>query len=259
MKAVRCHLFSTLFAITWTFMWGQAIETPDWMWVPEISVRPFFSCEFLPTAYVVRRESNVLTRVCLSTPRGGTPARSSREGGTPPQVPPPDLAREGGTLAGGTPPWVPPYRTWPGGGYTDRGYPSRGVPHLRYPPLSDLAGGYLDEGGGGLPRLVQDNRWSTWYAAVGMPLAFTQEDCLVFSCYGHFSHANLYVILAQRIWCKTRVVRIFYAKIKLKRKIREFRKNLIGYFKAKHFNLFIYFIFVHFSYSRTLNSMTKPG
>ena len=25
----------------------------------------------------------------------------------------------------------------------------------------------------------QDNRWSTWYAAVGMPLAFTQEDFLV--------------------------------------------------------------------------------
>ena len=107
----------------------------------------------LPTAYVVRREGNVLTRVCpsfcLSTPGvGGTPVRSRQgvplpgpgrgvplpgsgdtpagwvphldyppirpgvggtpTGGTPPQVPPSDLA-VWGTLTGGTPPQVPPH------------------------------------------------------------------------------------------------------------------------------------------------------
>ena len=56
---------------------------------------------YLPTAYVVRREGNVLTRVCpsicLSTPR----------------VPP------------------PPNQTWPGGGGPGRrGTPGGGVPHL---------------------------------------------------------------------------------------------------------------------------------
>ena len=65
---------------------------------------------YLPTAYVVRREGNVLTRVCplfcLSTPGGGTLARS-RQGWYPSQV---QLG----------------------------GYPCREVPHLRYPP-SDLA------------------------------------------------------------------------------------------------------------------------
>ena len=41
--------------------------------------------------------------------------------------------------------------------------------HLGYPRQTWLGGGYLTSG----------NRWSTWYAAVGMPLAFTQEDFLV--------------------------------------------------------------------------------
>ena len=82
---------------------------------------------FLPTAYVVRREGYVLTRVCLSVHTGGgggTPARSRREGGTP--------ARS----SRGVPP--------------ARGYPTSGTPHLRYPPGSDLAGGYPD---GGIPHL----------------------------------------------------------------------------------------------------------
>ena len=75
----------------------------------------------LSTAYVVRREGYVLTRVCpsvcLSTPRGGTwpgpggggtPARSSRAEGTPPRVPPPVRPGQGVPLLGGTPPQVPP-------------------------------------------------------------------------------------------------------------------------------------------------------
>ena len=150
---------------------------------------------------------------------GGTPARS-RQGGVPqpgpgggypsqvqvgypcqvqagvtlPQVPPSDLARGvphlgyphqswlGVPQQGGTLPRVTPIR--PGWGYPDRGvptlgtphqtwgYPNQGVPHLRYPP-SDLARGVPRQGGGTPPS-------STWYAAVGMPLAFTQEDFLVY-------------------------------------------------------------------------------
>ena len=175
---------------------------------------------FLPTAYIVRREGYVLTRVCLSvhtwgggypgqvqtgyqtggggggTPaissQGGTPARCSwgegtppGSGGTPPWVPQSDLAR-------GTPPQVlPPHQTWPG--VPHLGYPPSqtwpGVPDLRYPPPNRPGRGYpcwgephlapvRPGGGGGVPTLV--NRWSTWYAAVGMPLAFTQEDFPVY-------------------------------------------------------------------------------
>ena len=51
------------------------------------------------------------------------------------------------TWPGGTPPWIPPNWTWLGG-----------VPRW---------GGYPTSGG-------------TWYTAVGMPLAFTQEDFLVY-------------------------------------------------------------------------------
>ena len=101
------------------------------------------------------REGYVLTRVSSSIhpsvcphlggvtepgPGGrGTPAKSMWGGGllgvTPPQVPPSDL----------------------------------GVPHLRY-LSSDLVRGVPT---GGYPTSV--NRWSTWYAAMGMPLAFTQD------------------------------------------------------------------------------------
>ena len=66
---------------------------------------------FLPTAYVVRREGNVFTRVCPSIHQSVCPHR----GGYPSQVQP-------------------------------GGYPCQGVPHLRYPP-SDLAGGYPLPGG----------------------------------------------------------------------------------------------------------------
>ena len=56
----------------------------------------------------------------------------------------------------------------------DGEYPSQGAPTQGTPP-SDLARGYPTMG----TPPVQDNRWSTWYAAVGMPLAFTREDFLV--------------------------------------------------------------------------------
>ena len=58
-----------------------------------------------------------------------------------------------------------------GGGVTRGGVPSsRG-----YTPSRQ---GYPRQG---YPR--QDNRWSTWYAAVGMPLEFRQEDFLVCQCF----------------------------------------------------------------------------
>ena len=68
----------------------------------------------LPTAYVVRREGNVLTHVCPSF--------------CPPQV---ICIRPGwgggGTPAGGvTPPWVPPLLDLAGGGTPAGG----GIPHL---------------------------------------------------------------------------------------------------------------------------------
>ena len=108
---------------------------------------------YLPTAYVVRgkvtfRHVSVHPSVC------------PREGGvTPP-------GRDGYPSEGGTP-------TWPGrGGRSRWGYPPAQVQMGGYP----LAG--VPPPRQGVPP-VQDNRWSTWYTAVGMPLAFTQEDFLV--------------------------------------------------------------------------------
>ena len=104
-----------------------------------------FSCRrtfLIPTVYIVRWEGYVLTHVCPSVcPHPGG-------GGVYP-------------CRGGTPSWVtpPPRQTWPGG------YPTLGTP----PRLNLAEGGYPTSG----------NRWSTWHAAVGMPLAFTQEDFLV--------------------------------------------------------------------------------
>ena len=135
---------------------------------------------FLPTAYVVRDGRLYFHYVCQSTPRrgrvpwpgpykggggepwagltggGGTPARSNGGGRYPSQV-------HMGYPRWGTP-WqgwgTPPART--GWGIPDMGYTPNGVPPPPPPP-------------------VQDRKWSTWYAAVGMPLVFTQEDFLVHS------------------------------------------------------------------------------
>ena len=129
----------------------------------------------------LRREGYVLTRICPSVcphpGRGGdTPARGTPVGGYPTSGTP-NRTWPGGTLARG---WGyhtsgTPHQTWPGGG----------VPHLRYPPLSDLARGVPQLGypsirpgrGGGGVYPTSGNGWST---AVGMPLAFTQEDFLGF-------------------------------------------------------------------------------
>ena len=77
----------------------------------------------LPTAYVVRREGYVLTRVCSHLRGGGcTPARSRRGGGYPTLgTPPPFRPGRGRYPTSGTPP-LPPVG------------PGRGVPHLGTPP-----------------------------------------------------------------------------------------------------------------------------
>ena len=128
------------------------------------------------------RESYVLTGVCpsicLSTPGGGGyPSQIQQAGGYPSQI------QVGGVLQPG-----------PGGGYPSQvqagGYPNGGVPHLRYPPIGPGRG--VPQLGGtpprvpppvdlcrGLPQRGGTPPSSTWYAAVGMPLAFTQEDFLV--------------------------------------------------------------------------------
>ena len=117
-------------------------------------------------------------------PTLGTPHQTWL-GGIPPRVPPSDLARgvplPGGThlryspldLARGVPLLMgTPTGGFPVGGSPARGYPTLGTLTPPWVPPSDLAGGYTCRG---VPHLG----WSTWYAAVGMPLAFKQEDFLV--------------------------------------------------------------------------------
>ena len=112
---------------------------------------------------------------------GGTPARSRQAGGTG-GYPPSDLARGYPCRGGGSPTLGTPCQTWLGG------TPAWGTPP-QVPPL-DLAGGDLIYPTSGTPCQtwpggypcwgVPHLGWSTCYAAVGMPLAFTQEDFLVF-------------------------------------------------------------------------------
>ena len=95
-------------------------------------------------------------------------------------------------VQGGYPSQVQPEGQYPTSGTPLLGrYPLSGVTPPRVPPPSDLAGGYpcwvyppqvplpLDLAGS-RGYSTSGNRWSTWYATVGMPLAFTQEDFLVF-------------------------------------------------------------------------------
>ena len=96
--------------------------------------------QLLPTAYVVRREGNVFTRVCPSIhpsvcPHwlgGGVPQPGPDGRGVPQPGP------DGGPLPRGYPTLGTPHWTWPG-------VPWWGVSHLRYPP-SDLVRGYPNWG-----------------------------------------------------------------------------------------------------------------
>ena len=92
---------------------------------------------FLPTAYVVRGKVMFWHgSVCLSTPRGGTWARS--RWGVPKPGPGGGGVPEPGP-GGGVP------KPGPGGGVPQPGpgggYPNWGVPNLRYPPIRPGQGG----------------------------------------------------------------------------------------------------------------------
>ena len=62
-----------------------------------------------------------------------------------------------------------------------------GPPYRGYPPARSDGGtwGGVPPSWEGVPPLppIQDSRWSTWYAAVGMPFAFTQEDFVLRKLY----------------------------------------------------------------------------
>ena len=141
--------------------------------------------EFLPTAYVVRGKVmfwhvSVHPSVCPHL-GGGYPVQV-QPGGYPSQV-----------QVGGYPTLGTPCQTWSGG------YPTLG------PPPSDLAGGSTPpqvpppvrpwitpphvRPGRGVPRQGDTPPSSTWYAAIGMPLAFTQEDFLVV-CWFHYTELH---------------------------------------------------------------------
>ena len=125
----------------------------------------------------------------------------------PTRVPPPHPGQPGGYLT-----WVPPHQGtppsrsaggYPGGGVSRSGTP---LPPGYHPPIQVSQGGYLtwvpphqgtppSRSAGGVPDLGtppsgypprrggdpgQDNIGSTCYTAGGMPLAFTQEDFLIF-------------------------------------------------------------------------------
>ena len=151
-----------------------------------ITLMPLLSSiylRYLPPTYVVRREGNTFT--LLVCPQGGVPVShnalqyfpkchgAAGGGGVPCQVQLGGGTLPGsgweGALAGGVP-WLGGY---PGRGGTlaGGGTLARGVPWL--------GGG--DTLAGGVPSL--DNIGSTCYTAGGMPLAFTQEDFLVFDTY----------------------------------------------------------------------------
>ena len=161
--------------------------------------KPTINSTLLPTAYVVRREGNVFTRVCPSIHQsvcphregvgypsqvqlgGGTPARSSLggypdRGGTQGGIPPHQTWTGGYPDQGGTRGGVP-HQTWTGG-YPDGGYPRWGTPHwtwmgvpqggvpeVGYPP-SDL-----DRGGTlmGVPKGVPPIRPGWGYPNRGVP------------------------------------------------------------------------------------------
>ena len=117
-----------------------ALLVLSWVVFVSFSTRPK---SLLSTVYVVRREGYVLTRICLSTPRGvpwpgligGVPWPGPDGGGVP-------------LLRGGTPPWVPPGQTWPDG------VPLlQGLPHLGYPPRARSDGEGTPANGGRVPYL----------------------------------------------------------------------------------------------------------
>ena len=126
----------------------------------------------LPTAYAVREE--VIFSVCLSVHiwggggypiwlmGGGYPIQVQVGGGYPIQV-----------QVGGAPAWGTPWQGMP-----TQGTPPQGGHPPRVPPHPGLGGGPT-QGTPPPPPSRSSSIACSCYAAVGMPLAFTQEDFLV--------------------------------------------------------------------------------
>ena len=127
-------------------------------------------CKFSNTIFIVSYRMLITDRICSMTGRlcfdtclsihPSTCLSVCPQGGVPQPGP-----AGGFPLPGGTPPQLPPSQVW------------WDVHEVGYPPSRDEVLPSQVWLGGITP--IQDNRWSTWFAAVGMPLAFTQEDFLV--------------------------------------------------------------------------------
>ena len=134
--------------------------------------------------------------------QGGTLARSSWGVGTPAKSDWRGTLSQVWPRGGGGRSGLPPGQVW--WGRVPQPGLMEGTPEVGYPqqgwgtPQPGVAWGYLARSNGVVPEVgyplsrngvppvrgyppspLQDNRWSTWYAAVGTPLAFTQEDFLV--------------------------------------------------------------------------------
>ena len=105
------------------------------------------------------------------------------------------------------------------------GYPLAGARYHPCPPPPQPGMGYP-------PPPGYDNRWSTCYAAAGMPLMFTQEDFLVFitcACVLHFTlfhTVQCYVIVIRILICDiTDRCRKIILVINMTVDRKEFREN----------------------------------
>ena len=156
----------------------SAIPWSNPMWAIAGALLNLVITQFLPPASEGWRE--VIFSVCVSVHRGGTPSSwrgvpHPAVGGTPSSWRGVPYPADGGypiQLMGGTPSswWGVPHPA--GGGVpqpADGGYPGRYTPLAGVPPTR-----------GTTPPPHQSSIACTCYAAGGMPLAFTQEDFLVY-------------------------------------------------------------------------------
>ena len=143
---------------------------------------------FLPTAYVVKREGYVLTRVCLSVHGGGggVPRGQVKPGwGVPPFSIgggyPSQVRWDGGTPArsnGGEVPW--PGLTGGTPARSDGGTPAKGYPPagMGYPPGQVRTGGYPPLAGG-TPCQTPQQGVPPWYRTIDGVLDMPRSVCLL--------------------------------------------------------------------------------
>ena len=134
-------------------------------------------CNLLVSVRIRRMGKVVFTGVCLSTPgEGGTPVPGSFQGhwsqvlsrAVPQSQVLSQVTGPRSFLGGGVP------QSWQGYPLVRMGYP---------PPPGQVRMGYSrGQDCPPPPPQGQNNRACTCYAAGGMPLAFTQEDCLFIVC-----------------------------------------------------------------------------